>query len=37
VDADGGVTCLAHRFCYDLATGECRNARDDRIRTERIE
>lgn len=37
VDADGSITCLAHRFCYDLDSGECRNARGYRIRTERIE
>ena len=37
LDPDGTITCLAHRFCYDLATGHCRNARGYTIRTERIE
>ncbi len=37
VDADGTITCLAHRFCYDLATGECENARGYQLRTERID
>lgn len=36
VDADGGLTCLAHRFCFDLESGECRNVRGYRIKTERI-
>jgi UDP-MurNAc hydroxylase len=36
VDEDGGLTCLAHRFCFDLDSGECRNARGYRIKTERL-
>jgi UDP-MurNAc hydroxylase len=36
VDADGGITCLAHRFCFDLESGECRNVRGYRIKTERL-
>jgi len=36
VDDDGGITCLAHRFCFDLDTGECRNVRGYRIKTERL-
>lgn len=37
LDPDGTITCLAHRFCYDLASGECQSARGYRLRTERIE
>jgi len=35
VDGDGGITCLAHRFCFDLDSGECRNVRGYRIHTAR--
>lgn len=36
VDADGTITCLAHRFCFDLESGECRNARGYRLKTRRL-
>jgi UDP-MurNAc hydroxylase len=36
VDSEGGLTCLAHRFCFDLDSGECRNVRGYRLRTERV-
>jgi UDP-MurNAc hydroxylase len=36
VGADGTITCLAHRFCFDLESGECLNARGYRIKSERL-
>lgn len=34
VSPDGTIVCLAHRFRFDLATGECLNARGYRLKTE---
>ena len=35
VSDDGSITCLAHRFCFDLTTGECLNARGYRLKVEK--
>ncbi len=34
IDDDGTITCMAHRFRFDLATGRCLNARGFRLQTE---
>jgi UDP-MurNAc hydroxylase len=36
VNPDGTITCLAHRFCFDLHTGDCTNAAFYKIKTEAI-
>lgn len=33
-DPDGTITCLAHRFRFDMKTGECLNARGYRLKVE---
>jgi UDP-MurNAc hydroxylase len=35
VQDNGTITCLAHRFCFDLETGECTNAQGYRLKVER--
>ncbi len=35
VDPDGTITCLAHRFCFDLRSGDCKNAKGYRLKVER--
>lgn len=35
INPDGTITCLAHRFCFDLRTGDCLNATGYRLKTER--
>lgn len=34
INPDGTITCLAHRFCFDLRTGACTNAAAYRLKTE---
>ena len=34
VNDDGTITCLAHRFRFDLRSGECKNARGYRLKVE---
>jgi len=34
VDGDATITCLAHRFRFDLRTGECRNASRYRLKVD---
>ena len=34
---DGAVVCMAHRFVFDLQTGQCRNADGYRLKVRRIE
>jgi UDP-MurNAc hydroxylase len=32
VNEDGTITCLAHRLCFDIKTGECVNAKGYRLK-----
>jgi UDP-MurNAc hydroxylase len=37
VNGDGTITCMSHRFCFDIRSGRCTNVAGWQLRTEKID